>query len=196
MPGSARRAAALTLPLAWAMAAFATAQTAVTPPDFNGVALGTTEAHWRAAFPSFACDASVDRVLSDRTCTFDARKHGATAGAVLTLSGVSVDEATAAFVGDRLVQIAVDYAPADAERLTDALAARYGAPKVRTTSVINRRGTTVPNVVARWSLGGGTVENRHFGATLERATLTMSVPDYLSVVQRRQLESVKAAPPP
>jgi len=196
MAGSARRAARLTLALACAAAALATAQPSVTTPDFNGVALGASEAQWRAAFPSFACAASADRVLSDRACTFDARRQGPAAGAGLTLAGVSVDEATATFVGDRLVQIAVHYTPADAERLTDALAARFGAPRVRTTSVINRRGTTIPNVVARWSLAGGTVENRHFGATLDRATLTMSVPDYLSVVQRRQLESVKSAPPP
>jgi len=196
MLGSAGRAAALTLPLACAVAVLATAQPSVTTPDFNGVALGTSEAQWRAALPSSACDASVDRILSDRTCTFDARRQGGTAGAGLAFAGVSVDEATATFVGDRLVLITVHYTPADAERLTDELAARFGAPRVRTTSVINRRGTTIRNVVARWSLAGGTVENRHFGATLDRATLTMSVPDYLGVVQRRQLESVKSAPPP
>ena len=136
-------AARLWLALALAGAAAAAAQPVATVPDCNGVALGSSESQWRAAFPFFACDGGVDLAAADRACAFDATHQRAAAGAPLAFAGVPVRE-----------------------------------------------------VSARWSLPGGDVQNRHVGATLDRATLTMSVPDYVKVVQRRQLDALKATQKP
>jgi hypothetical protein len=181
---SAARIAAIALALV-ASVAHADGDPAV---EFKGIALGIGESRLRDAFPFFQCR-NANPALADRTCVADPATR---APAFAEIGGAPLREIIATFLDDRLAQLAITYDPDDYPRVEDALAAKLGPPSIKDVNVINRRGATIHNAVARWSLPSGIVENRRYGVTLDKASLTLSSPSFTIESQRRQLEAYKA----
>jgi len=202
-------AQALALALAVALPAWSQV-----PPraEFQGVGPRVTEAQWRDAFPFFTCADSVGMAGVERTCAFDLRQRaeairarcGDDAGdaaqrcvadtsrrvdAFAAFHGAELRDAYATFRDDHLVQVTASYDTAAYSQVLAGLTRVYGPAALSDDSVTNRRGTVLPNSIARWTLETGTLEIRRFSTTMDKAAFTLSAPQHGGGARRRHRDA-------
>jgi hypothetical protein len=183
--------------------------------EFKGMALGSSEAQWRSAFPFFRCEESSDKALSDRACFFDRARRSdmirSNCGdgrddktracwqetnnrfdAFVPFGGTEIQHAIAHFRADRLIYVSVSFATRDYDKLTEALTEKYGKPLRSEQQMANRMGTKYQNEIARWNLKSGDLETRLYDATLDVSLYQMTTPGLAAEIERRSEEAAKA----